>query len=209
MASKGKRQKVNFQWTKELGFLIGALVAIIVVTIILAIPTKAEKLATKYNDAIIAASSGENGIQASTIALNEHVFKEFDFEDVEDLKEKINESESYVFVLVGSEKDTVILQNLAVINNKAETCEVETVYICSNAWVKEQTDLLAVEEELLNSEKVLVGADNTEEFTFEEAALLVFDAEGKLVFNSQSIEHITTWDGYITFAFDNFKNKAE
>ena len=49
MASKGRKQKVKFQWTKELGFLIGALVVIIAATIILAIPTKAEKLENYLN----------------------------------------------------------------------------------------------------------------------------------------------------------------
>jgi hypothetical protein len=207
MASKGRKQKVKFQWTKELGFLIGALVVIIAATIILAIPTKAEKLATKYNEAIFALNSTGNS-SISTISLKDHVFEEIQFEDIEKLQNEIKENDSYVFVVYGSELDTDVLQQLANINNKAETCEVETVYIYSSTWVREQEDLVAVEEELLNKEITLLGHD-VEEFTFEKAALLVFDKDGKVVFNSQTAEHITSWAGYIDFAFDNFKNKAE
>lgn len=207
MASKGRKQKVKFQWTKELGFLIGALVAIIAATIILAIPTKAEKLATKYNDAIIALSATQNGSGAATIALKEHVFEEIEFEDIEKLQKEITLSDSYVFVLYGSELDTDVLQQLANINNKATSCEVETVYIYSSTWVREQEDLLAVEEELLNKEIALLGHD-VEEFNFESPALLVFDNEGNVKFNSQSAKDITSWAGYIDFAFENFKNKA-
>ena len=207
MASKGRKQKVKFQWTKELGFLIGALLTIVAATIILAIPSKSEKLATKYNEAI-AALNASGSTSVSGITPNEHVFEEIDFEDIEKLQREIKESNSYVFVVYGSELDSDVLQQLANINAKAETCEVETVYIYSSKWVREQEDLVAVEEELLNTEIALLGHD-VEEFTFEKAALLVFDQDGKVVFNSQTAEHITSWNGYIDFAFENFKNKAE
>ena len=52
MASKSKKNRVKFKWTKELLFLIGALLVMIVVTIVLAIPSRAEKQLDEINTAI-------------------------------------------------------------------------------------------------------------------------------------------------------------
>ena len=52
MASKSRRNRVKFKWTKELFFLIGALLVMIVVTIVLAIPSRAERQLSEVNEAI-------------------------------------------------------------------------------------------------------------------------------------------------------------
>ena len=207
MASKGRRQKVKFQWTKELGFLIGALVAIIAATIILSIPTKDEKLAAKYNEAITALNAANN-TSNYTIDTKDHVFEEIDFEDIAKLQKKLEVKDEYVFVVYGSENDSALLEQLFTINSKAKDVELETIYIYSSTWVHEQEDLQAVAEELEAKEVALFGSD-VKEFSFEEGPTLLVFYNGEVVFNSQDAKDITTWNGYIDYAFEKFKNKAE
>lgn len=207
MASKGKKNKVKFHWTKELGFLIGALVSIIVATVILAIPTKAEKLASKYNDAIALqnAANAQSGSSIYTIPTKDHVFKEIEFEDIEELTE-IVKNEECVFVVYGSENNATFLQQLYTLNTYAEEYEIDTIYIYSSLWVEEQEDLQAVESQINENEKAL---DPTLELSLTEyPALLVF-ANGELVFNSQKAEDISTWNGYMDYVFPKYGNKAE
>ena len=209
MASKGRKQKVKFQWTKELGFLIGALVVIIAATIILAIPTKAEKLAAKYNEAITLQNT-TNSTSYYTIQPTEHVFEEIEFEKLEKLEKALAVKDTYVFVVYGSEYDTVLLEQLYNLNTKAETVELENIYIYSSAWYHEQEDKQAVEvsKELLAKEEALFGSDIAE-FSFEESPALLVFYNGELVFNSQDAEDISGWAGYIDYAFEKYSNKAE
>ena len=52
MASKNRRKKVQFHWTKELIILIVSLVAILTATIILALTSSKEKLTDELNTQI-------------------------------------------------------------------------------------------------------------------------------------------------------------
>ena len=62
MARYGKRNETKFKFTKELGFLIGGIVAIIVATILLSIPNKTDRQIEKYNEA--REKDGENLLPA-------------------------------------------------------------------------------------------------------------------------------------------------
>lgn len=209
MASKSKKNKVKFQWTKELGFLIGALVAIIAATVILAIPTKDEKFAEKYNHAIshqnTANNTSYNGVTP------DHVFEEIDLEDVEDLREIINENK-YTYVVYGSENSADLLAQLYTLNTYAEEYEIETIYILSSIWVEEQEDLQAVESELIGFENTLfnLGADKNgvEDFAFTTYPTLLVFEDGNLVFNSQDAKELTSWAAYLDYTFPKY-NKVE
>ena len=72
MASKSKRNRVKFKWTKELFFLIGFLVVLIVAAIVLSIPSRAEKQLSEINQAITTYNTA-NEASYSTIGKNNHL----------------------------------------------------------------------------------------------------------------------------------------
>ena len=196
------KNKVKFQWTKELIFLISALSAIILATVLLAIPTKSERLASKYNEAI-ALQNATNSTSYYTIS-KDHVFVEIDFEDVEELKEKVSAKE-YVYVVYGSENNATLLSQLYQLNAYAEEYEIENIYIYSSLWVEEQEDLQAVEEEIKAKENAIATSEELD--LLEYPTLLVF-YEGKIVFNSQDAEGIESWEAYLDLTFPKYNNKG-
>ena len=202
MASRNKKNKVKFQWTKELIFLISALSAIILATVLLAIPTKSERLASKYNEAITL-QNATNSTSYYTIS-KDHVFVEIDFEDVEELKEKVSAKE-YVYVVYGSENNATLLSQLYQLNAYAEEYEIENIYIYSSLWVEEQEDLQAVEEEIKAKENAIATSEELD--LLEYPTLLVF-YEGKIVFNSQDAEGIESWAAYLDLTFPKYNNKG-
>lgn len=202
MASRNKKNKVKFQWTKELIFLISALSAIILATVLLAIPTKSERLASKYNEAITL-QNATNSTSYYTIS-KDHVFVEIDFEDVEELKEKVSAKE-YVYVVYGSENNATLLSQLYQLNAYAEEYEIENIYIYSSLWVEEQEDLQAVEEEIKAKENAIATSEELD--LLEYPTLLVF-YEGKIVFNSQDAEGIESWEAYLDLTFPKYNNKG-
>lgn len=207
MASKNRRNKVKFKWTKELVFLIVGLVAIITATIILCIPSSSHKTTTAMNEAIYAANlANSQSENSSGISYNllpeENVYVELEFDK---LSKKINKEE-YVYVLYGSTNSTTILKNLSVINTTATDLEIETVYYYSSLWVEETDDTQAEEfkeeqskiEDKINANK---DSDVAEFSLLDYPALLVFN-NGKLIFNSQSYEDdYATWEMFIQKAF--------
>ncbi len=207
MASKNRRNKVKFKWTKELVFLILGLVAIIAATIVLCIPSSSHKTTTAMNEAIYAAnlsnSQSENSNRETYNLLpDENVYVELEFDK---LSKKIDD-EGYVYVLYGSTNSTTILKNLSVINTTATDLEIETVYYFSSKWVEETEDTQAEEfkaeqneiEAAFNANK---NADVAEFSLLDYPALLVFN-NGELVFNSQSYEDdYATWEMFIQKAF--------
>lgn len=215
MASKYKKNKVKFRWTKELLFLILGLVAIIGATIALSIPTNGEKITTELNDAIYAANvqnsqSEDTNVQSiSYTALpNDNVFESISHKK---LVKEIANSE-YVYVLYGSKNSTVVLENVSTINTTAVAEEIETIYVYSSLWVEEAEDReaeafkeqkKAVEDEI-NANK---DKDVTEFSVLSYPALLVFH-NGSLVFNSQQYDDLeySTWAMYIQKAL--FISKA-
>lgn len=206
MASKYKKNKVKFKWTKELIFLVLGLIAIVGATIALSIPTNKEKATTELNDAIYAAnvqnsqSEDQNTQSISYTAIpNDNVFEAISHKK---LVKEIASGE-YVYVLYGSANSTVVLENVSKINTAAVAEEIETVYLYSSLWVEEAEDRdaeafkeekKAVEDELnANKDK------DVEDFSvLNYPALLVFH-NGSLIFNSQQYDDLeySTWSMYI------------
>lgn len=207
MASKNRRNKVKFKWTKELVFLILGLVTLITVTIILCIPTASHKTTTAFNEAIYAANLANSESENSTgttynLLPDENVYVELEFDK---LSKKIGKEE-YTYVLYGSTNSPIILQYLSTINTTATDLEIEKVYFLSSKFVEEAEDTLAEEfkseqnkiEEKFNAEK---DADVSEFSVLTYPALLVFN-NNKLVFNSQGYEDdYATWEMFIQKAF--------
>lgn len=199
MASKYKKNKAKFKWTKELIFLIVAMVAIIVVTIVLSIPTSKQKFTTYLNEAILVANSSSSDSSSSYSYLpDDNVYEDITHEKLVD---RIK-SEEYVYVLYGSVNSTTVLQQLATINSIAMEEEIGTIYFYSSLWVEETEDLenatfkqeKSTKENELNENK----SKDVEEFTLlEYPALLVFH-NGSLIFNSQQYDNSEyTWAMYI------------
>jgi len=210
MASKYKKNKVKFKWTKELVFLILGLLTIIGVTIYLSIPNNNEKITAEINDAIElansqASSDSTDGSSTTTYSPlpNDNVFKTIKHDD---LISEISNTE-YVYVLYGSTNNSTLLSNISTINTTAVAEEIETVYIYSSLWVEETEDLEAEEfklEKKAIEHEINANKDkDVEEFTvLSYPALLVFH-NGALVFNSQQYEGLdySTWAMYIQKAF--------
>jgi hypothetical protein len=196
--------------TKELGFLIVALIAIIAVTVILAIPTKDEKFATKYNEAI-ALQNATNSTSYNGVS-PDHVFEEIDLEDVKELSEIIKDNK-YTYVVYGSENSADLLAQLHTLNTYAEEYEIETIYVLSSIWVEEQEDLQAVESDLIGFENTLFALSDDEngieDFAFTTYPTLLVFEDGKLVFNSQDAKELTSWAAYLDFTFPKYNNVEE
>ena len=68
MASKSKRNKIKFKWTKELIFLLVGIVVLIVAAVIINLPTSASVTLEKYNTAISTYNS-ENSTSYNTLSI--------------------------------------------------------------------------------------------------------------------------------------------
>ena len=205
MASKTKKDTVKFKFTKELLFLIISLVAILVATILLAIPTADEKRTNAYNDAITAYNSA-NSTSYSTLGYD-NVYEDIDYEE---LTKVLENAEGYTYVLYGSTNVGTVLQYMSTINTKAKDAEVETVYLFSSLWVEEQEDLEADDFEVeykAREEKINSGKQASVEglSLLEYPALLVFE-DGVLVYNSQAYTDSDqyNWEAYIHVAFTSY-----
>lgn len=136
MARSGRRYKTKFVLCKELIILVVVLVAMVITTICLSLPTKAEKKLAEFNDEINAYNE-ENG--ASIALLEEdHVFKKVNLDEVENLIE--NSGDESVFILYGSLSNSTLLSYLSTINTEAKQREIETVYLYSSSKVEKQED---------------------------------------------------------------------
>ena len=210
MASKRRKNSTKFKWTKELFFLIIALVAIITTTVVLSIPSAKEKYTAEINEAITLANSAnsESGTSYNTIPAD-NVFVEVNHKKLVD---KIK-NEEYVYVLYGSLNNSTLLGNLYGINLLCTDEEIKNVYIYSSLWVEETDDY---ETETFKEKQNSIEADinankdkDVKEFSvLTYPAILVFN-NGKLIFNSQGYEDIkdqVNWSNYIQKAFMLSKN---
>lgn len=210
MASKRRKNSTRFKWTKELFFLIIALVAIITTTVILSIPSTKEKYTNEINTAITVANAAnsESGTSYNTIP-TDNVFAEITHEK---LLNKVSEDE-YVYVLYGSLNNATLLANFYNINLICTNEEIKNVYVYSSLWVEETDDY---ETETFKEEQSSIESDinankdkDVAEFSvLTYPAILVFN-NGKLIFNSQGYEDIEgqiTWANYIQKAFMLSKN---
>ena len=205
MARYGKRNVTKFVFTKELGFLIGAIVAIIVATILLSIPNKTDRQIEKYNEAITAFNTA-NSTQYSTITTEDVVYKDVEYEDMAD----ILKGEGTVYVLYGTLNLDTICSNFVTINAEAERREIETVYFLSSEYVdtfvddeEDETDeddfeatVEGYEKDIFNA-NVLEGVDEVD--LMASGALFVYK-NGQLVFNSTSYTDYN-WTQIINQAF--------
>jgi hypothetical protein len=129
MASKNKKDKVKFKFTKELLFLILSLVAIITATILLAIPTADEKRTDAYNEAILAYNT-TNSTSYATLGYD-NVYENIEYDE---LTQVLDNAEGYTYVLYGSTNVSTVIMYMATIDSKAKDVEVETVYLYSSLY---------------------------------------------------------------------------
>ena len=192
MASKSKRNKVQFKLTKELIFLVVGILAIVAVTIILGIPSKAEKQLEKYNTAI----TDYNTANSTSYSLlgEDHVFVEIGHNS---LGNKIG-SEEYVIVFYGLLTEGVYLQNLASINAVAQDYEIDKVYLYFAEWVAGEEDQDSVEfRNALNEKEALLNKnvdEDQDDFDMTTYPTLLVYNSGELIFNSQTYSDNTTYD---------------
>ncbi len=221
MASKSKRKKVKFKWTKELIILIAALVVLLTVTIILAIPSQDKKNLTKWNDAITAYNT-ENSTSYSTLGTEVHL-KEVGGSDESHFKKAraLADTDGYTYFFYGSLANATFLEQLSNINKIAIDYEIENVYLLyatfyEEAQADEETDTVSFKqkcdsyEEILNSGK---DGDATDIDLTIYPSLFVYK-NNSLIFNTQvgndSDEY--SWNIYIRKAFSfemNEKAKSE
>ena len=197
MASKIRKNKVKFHWTKELIFLIVFVLAILGVTIALAQPTKEAKALEKYNNAILQYNS-ENSTSYNTLT-EDHVFKEISHNS---LAKKKNDK-GYTYVLYGLLDNGTFLSSLASLNSMAKDNEIKTVYLYFATWVSEQEDQdsISFKNECNKKEAQLndkVDPDHSEfDLTIYPTLLVFYD--GELIYNSQTYKDNTqgSWNNYI------------
>ena len=204
MASKSKRNKVKFKWTKELGFLLGSLLIIGIVAIILAIPTRSERKLEKINDSITEYNTA-NSTSYTTLPKN-HVFKEISHSQLVNKKKSSN----YTIVWYGSLSNGTYLEYLYTLNQLADTYDVKTIYLYYATFVEdatkdEETDTEAYKTQLKAKEDALNNnkAADAEEIDLENYPAIFVFKDGQLLFNSQvgnnSEEY--NWDIYFNNAF--------
>ncbi|MBR4496275.1 MAG: hypothetical protein IKP12_03995 [Acholeplasmatales bacterium] len=208
MASKNRRNKVKFKLQPELIVIVACLVIMLVATIIMAIPTKAEKTTTNLNNAIYSynqqnSSSGSSSSSSSSYLANDNVYEEVSHSS---LVKKIR-TEEYVYVIYGQyTSNTTIVSNLYYIQSICEDEEIKKVYLYDSTWVDEYEDtdsesfnvVAHALEEDFNKNK---SADVEEFDLLVSPALLVFH-NGSMVFNSQTYEDESySWAMFIQKAF--------
>lgn len=213
MARVGKKSNVKFKLHKELIFLLVAIVAMIVTTIVLAIPSESKTTYDELNNAILAYNS-TNSTSYATIE-EDHVFDKAELKDIKKAIEKTEdgteESAEYVYVLYGSLNQATILQYLSVINTEAKQRERDVVYLYSSEKVETQEDLeeekfvaaLEKDEQVFNgsnNELVATGVDAVDLTVY--PTLLVYK-NGELIFNSTTVveDGSYNWNLLIVHAF--------
>ena len=216
MASKSKRNRTKFKWTKELIFLIAGIVVLIVVAVVINLPTKASVALEKYNNSITEYNTA-NSTSYSLIP-TKHVFKDTNIDYIKNDKK----SDEYTYVFYGSLTNAEFLENLSKINTVALEYDVKTVYLWYADYV-ENTDSdtkatasykTKVNEynDIINENINSLVKDNSELYASQDnfdlevyPALLVFKSNS-LVFNSQTYSQSDkaseyTWTTYINSAF--------
>lgn len=197
MASKNRKNKFKFKWTKELIILLVLIVAMVTATIILSIPSKSEKTTTKLNNAITANSSSSSSANLLPV---DNVYIETTHKE---LLKKI-ENDEYVYVLYGSLTDSNYTNLLYEINTKASQYEVKTVCLYSSDWVleTEDTDSATFKEKASSLSGDFTFSKDVVKFDYlKSPAILVFH-NGEMVMNSQEYDDNDSynWNQYINKA---------
>ncbi len=208
MARVGRKNKSKFVLCKELIILVVVLVAMIITTICLSLPSSSEKELAEFND-VITEYNTANGTSYATLD-EDNVFK---MASLDDVTNAINDSKGseeepkYAYILYGSISNSTVIQYLSTINTEAKNREISTVLLYSSAKVDEQEDKddeeflssLHRDEEVFNKD-VLDGVDEVDLLNV--PALLVYK-NGELVFNSETIiaDGSYNWNIAISKAF--------
>ena len=208
MARVGKKNKTKFVLRKELIILVLILVAMIVTTICLSIPSKEEKRIEEFNQAITTYNTA-NSTSYSLLG-DDMVFYKTNLKGIEKAIDASNGTEAepkYTYILYGSLSNSTILENLSAINEEAKQHEVKKVYFYSSSKVDEQEDLNDADflaeieqDETVFNKDVLNGVDKVD--LLKPTALYVYK-NGELVFNSMKATEDDTysWSLIINQAF--------
>lgn len=205
MARVGRRNKSKFVLCKELIILVVVLVAMIITTVCLSLPSSSEKELAKFND-LITEYNTANGTSYATLEEG-HVFR---MANLDDVANAINDSKGteedpkYTYILYGSLSNGTVIQYLSKINDEAKNREVSTVLLYSSSKVDDQEDKddeeflssLHKDEEVFNKD-VLDGIDEVDLLNV--PALLVYK-NGELIFNSETIITDGSYNWYIVIS---------
>ncbi len=215
MASKSRRNKVTFKWTKELIFLIVFLVGMITLTVVLAIPSNAKRNLTKYNEAITQYNT-DNSTSYSTIAAD-NVFEEISggYDKQVSNTMKYAKEEEYTYVFYGALKDGVFLEQLSQVNTYAKNYEVKKVYVFLANYVTDSetegtTTTSTYDNQIKEYNKILNEgrAADCKEFDMSSYPAFLVYKNGGLIFNTQVDEKSEyTWSQYLNKAF-GLQNKT-
>ncbi len=208
MARVGKKNKTKFVLRKELIILVFILLAMIVTTICLSIPSKDEKRLEEFNQAISSYNTA-NSTQYNLLD-DQMVFQKANLKGIEKAIDNSKGTESepkYTYVLYGSLSNATILENLSAINTEAKNREVKKVYFYASDKVDGQEDLNDADflaeieqDETVFNKDVLNGVDKVD--LLKPTALYVYK-NGELVFNSMKAAEDETysWSLIINQAF--------
>ncbi|MCR5786637.1 MAG: hypothetical protein K6G28_02975 [Acholeplasmatales bacterium] len=181
---KGKRRnRVEFKWSKELGFFLAGMAVCIALLVFCLIPTKQKKFYNKW--------AGEN----STLN-KDNQFEEISYKK---LKSKVEKNET-VYVFYGTENDDASKTNLATLDyytnqhknsNEAKHFDVGTIYVYNAKEAYEldkdndkKVNALQEKEDWINSIKVDSSIKDIDLTNYSQ--LLIFKS-GQLVFSGQDI----------------------
>ncbi len=211
MARSIRKNKTKFVLRKELIILVAVLVAMIVTTICLSIPSQQEKRLEEFNNAITAYNNA-NSTSYTTLDDDSVIYKtslkKLDTA-IKNTSDGTAENPEFVYVIYGSLTNSTICQYLSSIDIEAQQREVEKVYLYTSEKVDNQEDKddaefiaeLENDEKVFNS-KVLDGIEKVD--LLNTPALYVFK-NGELVFNSFTLEDDGSynWELIINKAFSN------
>ncbi len=209
MASKSKKNKVKFKWSKELIFLIVGIVALIIAAIFLNLPSNSAIRLEKYNTAISEYNSANN---ANAYTLTEdNVYYDITYEDL--LKEKKEDKYLYVFYCTLSDAD--IITNMLTMNTIAKERNIDKIYLWYATYVSEAAEddknTLKYKEYLSGIEKNINGNiqyENVSQFDMEVYPTLLVFKNDCLVFNSQTYSVQENNDKSSEYTWMNYFYKA-
>jgi len=209
MASKSKRNQAKFKWTKELIFLIVFVVGLIIITVVLAIPSKSSKNLNKYNEAITAYNTANS--TSYTTLTKDNVYEEIDgnYDNQVESLVKLAKSDKYTYVFYGALDNPTFLEQLSNVNTYAKNYEIEKVYIFLANYVKDaeansETSTSTYNTKLKEYNKQInEGIDkDCKEFDMATYPALLAFKDGKLVYNTQiDTKAEYTWNQYINKVF--------
>lgn len=205
----GRRNKTKFVLRKELIILVLVLVAMIITTICLSIPSESEKRLEEINTAITEYNTA-NSTSYATLE-EENVIRKASLKQVDghikNSAKGTEERPAYLYILYGSLTNATVCQYLSAIDTEAKHREIETVYLYDSSKVDKQEDKedasfladLEKDEAIFNAD-ILEGVQEVD--LLKTPALLVY-RNGELIFNSVEIEEDGSynWTQIINKAF--------